>query len=218
MNVPNATYRAAIFDLDGTLIDSTEAIVESTISALDELGWPQIPAKVIVDHIGYKLEVVFPERSMEERAGLIDVIGRYYTDICESKTVLYDGIDKELLEINGAGIPMAVVTSKRRGHTEQILSALNVRGLFHTVIGCEDVARMKPDPQGLINAASALQVAPAHCLYVGDTQVDVETARAANMPVAGVAWGTDPIDKLIALGIDHEVYAPDALPPLFGYV
>lgn len=216
MNATNATYRAAIFDLDGTLIDSTRAIVESTALALDELGWPPVPEAVIVAHIGYKLEVVFPERSLEERAGLIDTIGKHYTEICEEKTVICDGLNKVLLKINSAEIPLAIVTSKRRGHTEQILNALNVRGLFHTVIGCEDVANMKPDPQGLLDAASALNVSPGHCLYVGDTRVDVETARSAGMAIAGVAWGTDPIETLIALGIDHAVHVPDSLPGLFG--
>ncbi|MDH4230204.1 MAG: HAD-IA family hydrolase [Nitrospirota bacterium] len=213
---PNGfTYGAALFDLDGTLVDSRAAIVASTEAAIGELGWKAVPREVIVAHIGYKLEAVFPERSFEERRLLLDAIGRHYTALCEAGTTLFPGILELVTELSGRGVPMGIVTSKRRGHTEQILAALGVRGHFGVVIGCDDVARMKPDPEGILEAARTLGVAPEHCLYIGDTRVDVQTARAAGARVAGVAWGTDGLPALREHGLDHEIPLPRDIGELF---
>jgi 2-phosphoglycolate phosphatase len=216
MHPPCSTYRACLFDLDGTLIDSTEAIVLSTTRALAELGWPALDRAVIVGHIGYKLETVFPERGVEERRRLIDVIGRHYDALCEAGTALCPGMGEVVEALGRRGVPMGVVTSKRRHHAEAVLAALGVRERFRVVVACEDVIRMKPDPEGLVRALEALALAPAECLYVGDTRVDVAAARAAGMSVAGVAWGTDGLEVLAAAGIDHAIDRPEALPPLFG--
>lgn len=211
----NFTYRVALFDLDGTLIDSTEAIVESTVAALEELGWPAIGRDVIVRHIGYKLEAAFPERAPEERRHLIEVIGRHYTRVCAEKTVLHPGIGPLLDRLAGRGVPMGIVTSKRRDHTEQILAALNVRTHFGAVVGYEDVRRMKPNPEGVHLAMDRLAARPEDCLYVGDTRVDIETARSAGVRIAGVEWGTDGLAALRVHGLDHEFKSPDAIDPLF---
>ena len=214
------TYRAALFDLDGTLINSTRAIVTSTLAALTELGWEPVPEAVIIAHIGYKLEAIFPEKSFAERRGLIDAIGRHYDDVCAEQTDLYPGVDALLKHLNNKQVPMAVVTSKRRGHTETILNALGVREHFSIVIGSDDVECMKPDPEGLNRAVSTLGLTAESCLYIGDTRVDIETAHGAGMAVAGVAWGTDGAQKLAEHGADHARFHPighpDALYPLFG--
>lgn len=216
MHAPCSTYRAAIFDLDGTLIDSTEAIVASTARALEELGWPPLPPEVIARHIGYKLEAVFPERSPAERRRLIEVIGRHYTGVCAARTRLCPGMGDLVHGLAARGVPLGIVTSKRRDHSEIILKALGVRDRFRVLIGSEDVARMKPDPEGLRRAVTTLGVPPAACLYVGDTRVDVETARGAGVAVAGVGWGTDGLPVLEAEGVDHAVHEARALAPLFG--
>jgi len=209
------TYQAAIFDLDGTLIDSSQAIVASTLAALDELGWKRISEAQITAHIGYKLEAVFPKRTPEERRHLVDTIGRHYDGICAEQTALYPGVEELILGLSGRGVPLGVVTSKRRGHTETILEALGLRSAFSVVVASDDVANMKPDPEGLRMAAQSLGVAPADCLYVGDTRVDVETARGAGTAIAGVAWGTDGIGTLRYHGIDHEIPNAGALATLF---
>jgi len=216
MRTPCSTYRACLFDLDGTLIDSTEAIVESTTRALADLGWPPLDRAVIVGHIGYKLETVFPERDLAERRRLIDAIGRHYDALWEAGTALCPGMGDLLGDLARRGVPMGVVTSKRRHHTEAVLAALGVRERFRVVVACEDVARMKPDPEGLVRALAALGLPPGECLYVGDTRVDVAAARGAGMAVAGVAWGTDGLEVLAAAGIDHAIERPDALPGLFA--
>lgn len=215
MNNPARIYRAALFDLDGTLIDSTRAIVNSTLAALDELGWEAVPEAVIAAHIGYKLEAIFPERGLGERRALLDAIGRHYDGICAGQTALHAGVAALLDGLAARGVRMGVVTSKRRGHTETILDALGVRHHFAVVLGADDVARMKPDPEGLVRAMASLGVAPAHCLYVGDTRVDVETARGAGVAVAGVAWGTDGAERLAAHGVDHAIGSAADLHVLF---
>jgi len=215
MDPGRSTYRAAVFDLDGTLIDSTHAIVESTARALAELGWPPLEREVIVRHIGYKLEAVFPERSVEERRRLIEVIGRHYAGLCEAGTRLCPGMGPLVEGLAGRGVPLGVVTSKRRDHSEAILKALGVRHHFRVLIGCEDVVRMKPDPEGLHRALAVLGTAPEACLYVGDTRVDVRAARGAGGAVAGVGWGTDGLAALEAEGVDHAVDRPEALGALF---
>jgi 2-phosphoglycolate phosphatase len=215
MRTPCSTYRACLFDLDGTLIDSTEAIVQSTTLALEELGWPSLDRAVIVGHIGYKLEAVFPERDIEERRLLIDVIGRHYDALCQAGTCLCPGMGELVHDLHRRGVPMGVVTSKRRRHTEAVLAALGLRERFKVLVACEDVARMKPDPEGLVRALSTLDVPAADCLYVGDTRVDVAAARGAGVAVAGVAWGTDGLEVLREAGIDHAIDRPEALSALF---
>ncbi len=208
-------YTAALFDLDGTLIDSTQAIVISTMAAIDELNWPPVSRQVIIDHIGYKLEAIFPDRTVDERKGLIDTIGRHYDGICADQTRLYPGVHDLLNSLSARNIPMGVVTSKRRGHTETILSALEIRHHFRVMVCSDDVARMKPDPEGVHAALSTLSATADRCLYVGDTVVDVQTARNAGVAVAGVAWGTDGPEKLARHGLDHAIDTMAALLPLF---
>ncbi|MFQ5508963.1 MAG: HAD family hydrolase [Leptospirillia bacterium] len=215
MHAPLSTYRAAVFDLDGTLIDSTGPIVASTQAAISELGWEPVPPEVIVSHIGYKLEAIFPERTLEERRLLVDTIGKHYDGICAEQTVLYPGMGELLTRLAAAEVPLGVVTSKRRRHTERILNALGVRQHFRVVLGSDDVARMKPDPEGLLTAVQTLDVAAGEALYVGDTRIDIQTARAAGVAVAGVAWGTDGPEALQAAGVDHAVHSPDGIDPLF---
>jgi len=216
MRTPCSTYRACLFDLDGTLIDSTEAIVESTARALAELGWPALDRAVIVGHIGYKLEALFPERHLEERRLLIDVIGRHYDALCEAGTALCPGMGDLVETLARRGVPMGIVTSKRRHHAEAVLAALGLEDRFRVVVACEDVARMKPDPEGLVRALEALAVPAADCLYVGDTRLDVAAARGAGVAVAGVSWGTDGLEVLGAAGIDHAIDRPEALGGLFA--
>lgn len=198
-------YAGVLFDLDGTLIDSTVAIVESTQQALAALEWPPVDASVIVAHIGYKLEVIFPERSFDERQQLLAAIGGYYDTSCVSGTRVHQGMDEVLQRLQEEGIATGLVTSKLGRHTHKILAGLGLEPWFDLVIASDDVSRMKPDPEGLNNALSQLNIDASACLYVGDTLVDVETARAAHMDVAGVAWGTDGLERLSAFGIDHPI-------------
>jgi pyrophosphatase PpaX len=198
---PDRPWEAVLFDFDGTLADTVPLIVESfrhtlspTDGELDELQIRSWIGRVLVD----VLEERHPGRGEE-------LVRRYREhNLAHHDTLIrtVPGAADLLLELQGRGVPVAVVSSKSHATVRRGMRVTGLPEVEH-VVGLEDTAAHKPDPGPLLEGARRLGVDPAHAVYVGDALVDVLAARAAGMASVAVTWGAGTREVLARA--DHVV-------------
>lgn len=194
-----------VFDLDGTLIDSYEAIGESLNHALDRLGRPRLDPEAVRAMVGRGLESLV-ERAMGDPALVTDGVRLFrerYDTICVERTRLLPEVKETLERLSGRGFRMAVATNKPSYFARRLLDALGVGARFIAILGPDLVERPKPDPGMVRVALENLGIGPAHALYVGDMEIDVEVARAAGVRVAVLPTGSSPREALAGAGADR---------------
>jgi HAD superfamily hydrolase (TIGR01509 family) len=200
-----------IFDLDGTLIDSSEGVIEAVNYAFRQVGDLPPAPDVIRASIGYPLEQLFRETS---QSSIPDLYRHFQVRAAESvvgATVPLDGAAETVRELKRRGYRMAIATTKISIHIERIIEKLGWEGLFDVCIGGNEVARVKPAPDAFL-AALALMRAPAgEAMVVGDTENDIRAAQAIPIRVVAVTSPYGGHDKVLALKPDHVI---DRLPEL----
>jgi len=206
---------AVVFDLDGTLVDSAVDLARAVNHALAGLGLPERPHAEIAGFVGEGArrlveQAVAPHHHLAD-AGLALWWEHYQAHLLDT-TALYPGV-AELLA--AARVPLAVHTNKPGPLARRILEGLGVLGRFAEVLGGDEAPR-KPDPAGTRALLARLGVTPAEAIYVGDSVIDVELARAVPMPLATVTWGLVPEARLVAAGASRLFRAPAELRPLVG--
>jgi phosphoglycolate phosphatase len=177
--------RAVLFDFDGTLADSFDAIIASVNFVRQSFGLEELPGETVRKYIGHGLlqlvRDLVPGQSFEE------AIARYrdhHSRTMEAATKLFPGVLATLTELTRRGYKLAVCSNKAVGFTRQLVTMLGVGDLFAEVLGPEDVGnRPKPNPAMLLEACRRIGAAPADAVYVGDMSVDVEAGNAAGIPV-----------------------------------
>jgi phosphoglycolate phosphatase len=207
--------RAVVFDLDGTLVDSAADLAAAVNHALRGLGLPQRPVAEITTFVGEGASrlverAVAPHRELLEPG--LALWWEHYRAHLLDRTRLYPGMAELLRD---ARLPMAVHTNKPGSLARQILEGLGVLDRFTEVVGGDEAPR-KPDPGGTRAILSRLGVAPAEAIYVGDSVVDLELARAVPMPLVTVTWGLVPEERLRAAGAGTLVRTVEELRPWVG--
>lgn len=203
--------KAVIFDLDGTLIDSTEAIIGSMFHVFDTIGEPRPTRAAIIDSIGCPLREQLQVLTQYDVDECIGIYRPHYTETARAKTFLLEGARELLAWLREQGTPVGLATSKKREAAEMLLEYLGVLDHFAVRIGPDEVTYPKPHPEPLLKAAAAVGVAPEDAVYIGDMYFDVNAARAAGMPCIAVATGYCTHAELEALGPEvvlgnlHEV-------------
>ncbi len=170
--------KAALFDLDGTLIDSDEAIVWCVNALLAELGRPPAPRNKIVELIGVGLTPLLARFLPDPEAHVAEYRRLYLTGFA-SRTKILPGVPELLGELCRKHIPAAIVTNRNRGLAADILRGVGLFEYFDEIVGEGDGLPLKPDPAVIIEACSRLKVAPADAWYVGDTDIDVAAGLGA---------------------------------------
>ena len=211
--------RAVIFDFDYTLADSSEGVIDCANFALGRLGLPAAPADAIRRTIGMSLTRTYAELAGGAKPDRADDFTRLFIEradaVMHDATRLYDFTPRLFAALRGHGVPIGIVSSKYRRRIDAVLRREGLGGYADVIVGGEDVQTLKPDPTGLLRAAAALGCAPAQCLYVGDTAVDAETARRAEIPFAAALSGVTPraafAEYALALCLDSAAQLPDAL-------
>jgi phosphoglycolate phosphatase len=193
------TPRLAIFDLDGTLVDSLDDLHASVSHALRALGLPARSREEVHGYVGEGARMLV-ERSIAPRTDLLEPAlaawRAHYEDHCLDRTRAYPGID-ELL--GRAGRVLAVHTNKPGALARKILGGLGLLPRFAAVTGGDEAPR-KPDPTGVRAIMARVGAAPADAVLVGDSRVDAATARAAGIPFVAVTWGFGSRAELAAAG------------------
>lgn len=184
--------RALIFDLDGTLIDSKLDLALSVNAALAELGRRPLPHEQIFGYVGQGAPMLI-RRALGDAASeencqrALDFFLTYYRAHMLDNTVTYPGVREGLRQL--ARFPMAVLTNKPVRFSGQILAGLGIADYFRYVYGGNSFERKKPDPMGVQILLRDFGVAPREALLVGDSEIDVQTARNADAWVCGVTYG-----------------------------
>jgi phosphoglycolate phosphatase len=199
-------YKAIIFDLDGTLLNSLEDIADATNRVLAAEGFPVYPTEKYREFVGYGakeliVRVLPPNYCNAEtlqrclHAYLIDY-GRNWN----IKTGPYPGIPEMLDLLEEKGFQLAVLSNKPEEFTQECVCHLLSGWKFDIVIGASKNIPPKPDPSGALEIAKKLQLASESILYMGDSGVDMKTANAAHMFAIGALWGFRGREELLRDG------------------
>lgn len=187
----------AIFDLDGTLIDSKLDLAHSVNAARAHLGLSPLQNETVYSYVGNGAPVLI-RRSLGPEAPQTDVdqalafFLQYYRAHMLDNTVLYPGVRNALDRMLHAGIPLAVLTNKPVRISEAIVDGLGLAGHFKYVYGGNSFEQKKPHPIGIDTLVSQLTARREHTVMVGDSGVDIDTARAARVQACGVSYGFAP--------------------------
>lgn len=206
--------RGVIFDLDGTLADSLKDIAAALNHVLGELVLPRFSDAEVERMVGDGARMLIrralgPRVELEER--VLAAFQARYLEALSVHTRAYDGVDALLDALEARGVPTGVLSNKPHAATVELVRALFPRHPFTRVLGTREERLKKPDPSGALEIAAAMALAPAEILFVGDTPVDVETARRAGMISVGALWGMRTREELEAADVRHLIAAPDQL-------
>ncbi len=205
-------YKAIIFDLDGTLTDSLYDLVESTNFALRQMGWPERTTAEVKAFVGNGvrrlLEKAVPEEAEElEFDECLQIFQEHYVEHCQDHTSIYPGVEDMLKELRARGYKTAIVSNKMQKGVNQLYRAL-FSETIDLAIGESKEMRRKPFPDMVYKALKKLDVAPEDAIYVGDSEVDMATARNAGLPCISVLWGFRDRDYLREIGAFRMVETP----------
>ena len=186
-------YKLAIFDLDGTLLETLEDLHDSTNHALVSQGLPPRTLDEVRRFVGngiHKLiERAVPEGSSSETVEQVfEEFKTWYAVHCNDKTSAYDGIKEMLLALRKAGVRTAVVSNKA-DFGVQTLCKTYFFGLLDVAVGQREGIRLKPAPDSVNEVLRLLEIRREDAVYIGDSDVDIDTARNAGMDCISVTWG-----------------------------
>jgi len=194
-----------IFDLDGTLIDSSEGVVEAANYALRQMGEPEQSPEAIKRYIGFPLHRMFADFSSVSPDALYDHFQIRAAETVVASARALDGVDAVLLELYDRGFTMSVVTTKTRSHLDGIVTKLGWTRYFPDNISSSDVTAPKPDPEAFALALRRLDCAAESALVVGDTINDILAAQAIPMKVASVPSPYGGHEEVAALRPDYPL-------------
>lgn len=206
-------FKAVLFDLDGTLVNSLIDIADSINKVLHDNQLPTHSYEVINNFIGSGLRVLvtkaLPEshRNEENIEKFFQAMMLHYRNNCTNKTILYDGIVELLEELKSRNIKMAILSNKADELTKKIGLTL-FPDYFEIVMGLKSEATKKPNPGAAIEISQDLGFSPEEVLYVGDSGIDMQTAKNANMYALGVSWGYRPKEELVTEGAQSIINHP----------
>ena len=205
MALPPLRYRAVLFDLDGTLVDSYAALAEAVNFARREHGLHELSAARIRDFVGDGLD------TMLGRAFDVDEVPRSVKDAfesrydeicCESSTILAD-VEATLGTLHRFGVAMAVCTNKPTSFSKKILTFLQLAPYFRAIVGPDVAGARKPEARHVLHTLESTSCAPSEALFVGDMPIDVHAARNSGIDVAVVSTGSSTSEALRAAKADH---------------
>ena len=189
--------RLLIFDLDGTLIDSKLDLAHSVNAARAYMEMPPLDHALIATYVGNGAPVLIrramgPEATQEEIDRALDFFIRYYAQHCLDFTILYPGVKEALDRLREAAVPMAILTNKPVRISHQIIQGLGLSEHFFRVYGGNSFGQKKPDPVGIDALLGECGLPRESAVMVGDSAVDIRTARNAKIQACGVTYGFQP--------------------------
>ena len=208
-------YRAAIFDMDGTLVDTLEDLADSVNEMLAHYNFPQRTVDEVRKFVGNGakklMKRALPAEKSADENFVLEALKCY--DGCYSRHVLnktkpYDGIMEFLSELQAKKIPLGICTNKQNFAAQIIAEKILSPIKFSKVIGDEKDKPRKPDPTRVLEISESFGVQPAEVAYFGDTAVDMNTAKNAGFFSIGVTWGFRPESELIESGAKIIVHHP----------
>lgn len=208
-------YKLAIFDLDGTILDTLEDLADAMNYALGEHGYPGRTIEEVRRFVGNGIRKLI-ERAVpaglakEEIDRVHETFSAYYQQHCADKTRPYEGVLPLIERLRAAGCLTAVVSNKADAAV-QPLCRRYYNGLFDYAVGERTGIRRKPDPDSVQEVLRRLQVEAADAVYIGDSEVDIQTAKNAGLDSIIVTWGFRDRDYLESQGGRRFVDRPEEI-------
>ena len=208
-------YQTAVFDLDGTLLDTLEDLYLATNAALESHSLPRRSRDEVRLFVGNGVEMLIRRAvpSCTDEETTLAVLADFkttYAAICEDHTRPYDGIMEMLAALREKGIRVAVVSNKFDAAVKQLCQKY-FGDLVEVAIGERAGVRKKPAPDTVYEALKELGMTATGAVYIGDSDVDIQTARNCGMPCISVTWGPRDKDFLLQSGAKILVNTPERL-------
>lgn len=210
-------YDAVVFDLDGTLLDTIEDLTDSMNQSLAELNCPPCSIADCKFYVGNGVREfarqALPETRRDEKtlSRCVEIMRNHYARNWANKTAPYEGIGEMLSGLLRAGLKLTVLSNKPDDFTQLMVSHFFADVPFEIVLGARKGIPHKPDPAGAIEIAERLGLPPRRCLYLGDTNTDMNTANGAGMYAVGALWGFRPAEELRESGAKVLIEHPTDL-------
>jgi phosphoglycolate phosphatase len=222
MPTPAVRFRAVIFDLDGTLLDTLADIAFSANAVLQQLGLSGHAAGDYRQFIGEGVARLFEKALPAERRDretierCVEGFGTTYGANWKVRSRPYEGIPELLDALTATKTPMAVLSNKPQEFTVRCVEHYFSSWEFAAVFGQRDGIPRKPDPAGALEIVERLQVSREQVAYLGDSSIDMQTAQNAGLFGVGAAWGFRSVEELRAAGASDIIDKPQELLRYFG--
>ena len=216
-NIMKAKYKGVIFDLDGTLVDTLEDIGANMNKALKLRGYPEHETEEFRDKVGWGIRrlafLSLPEAARnEENAALLAAdAARFYAENPQVHARIYPGMNELLTVLRQKKIKTAVLTNKPDPVAQKVIAGLFPHFSFDIVQGELAGKPRKPDPACVWELLVELDLAPAGTLFIGDSEIDMETATEAGCFPMGVSWGYRPRETILTAGARRIIDKPEEL-------
>lgn len=211
-------YDLILFDLDGTLVETAPEICDAVNDTLRHFKLPEVGQDRVDRWIGHGTHELLvqalahvrgvPQETIRRDSGLPGIAAvfmRHYEQRCGTRSRLYPHVQSVLLALKARGVRLAVVTNKETRYTERVLAAHGLLPLFDRVVCGDTLPTKKPDPAGLQACLETYGVAPQRALFVGDSSIDVASARNAGLKVWALPYGYNMGQPIEASGPDRVI-------------
>lgn len=208
-------YKVAIFDMDGTILNTLEDLCDTMNYCLKKYHMPERSIDEVRSFVGNGIRKLV-ERAVAENTDskqideIFTVFMDYYKDHCAIKTRPYDGIAEVIQKLRKQGIKTAVVSNKADAAVKDLCDDY-FPGLFDFSVGDKEGQRRKPYPDGVFSVMEHFEVTREDVVYIGDSDVDYQTARNADVDVIMVGWGFRSVEFLKSIGVDKVIHKPDEI-------
>ena len=208
-------YLLAVFDMDGTILDTLDDLTNTLNMSLAEVGMPvrtkDEVRSFVGNGVGKLLERAVPQGTTEEEmAALAGAFRKNYAVHCADKTKPYDGVPELIAALRERGVKTAVVSNKVDFAVRQ-LAENYFPGLFDIAVGEREGVRRKPAPDSVNEVMRTLDIPRGRTVYIGDSDVDADTAANAGVDFIGVEWGFRPREVLVEHGAKVTVKSAEEL-------
>lgn len=212
------SFQLAIFDLDGTILNTLEDLAAALNHGLKAFGLPHRTVDEVRRFVGNGMGLLIHRgvpagTSPQTEKQVLSAFHQYYKEHCTDFTRPYNGIPELLRELHSHGVKTAVVSNKA-DYGVQELCANYFPDMFDTAVGERTGIAKKPDPSSVLEVLRLLNIPREQAVYIGDSDVDIETAKNAHMPCISVEWGFRDRAFLTAHGAQKIVSSPGELLPL----
>jgi phosphoglycolate phosphatase len=210
-------YKAVIFDLDGTLLNTIQDLADSVNIVLRRFGFPEHDVESYKYFVGDGIEELacraLPENHRDEAAlaRSIAAIREEYSKRWANHTRPYEGIPELLDALTARNIKTAILSNKPDESTKATVSKLLPKWHFQFIVGASPAVPKKPNPKAALEIARSLDISPDELIYVGDTATDMATAVAAGMYPVGALWGFRTAEELTQSGAKKLIKEPGDL-------
>lgn len=195
-------FDAVMFDLDGTLIETAPEIADAVNLTLREVGLRSVTQQQVNDWIGHgTLELLIQAlahtqrisdqqvRNSPELPGMVAAFNQHYQQCCGTRSHVYPQVRETLTALRDMDVRLAVVTNKESRFTQAVLEAHSLTAMFDTVVSGDTLPVKKPNPAGIAHCLQRFKATPERSLFVGDSSIDIATARNAGVAVWALPYG-----------------------------